>query len=183
MRYWPLVLLAGCAALPPPAADRLTGRTRPGAVAWIDYSGPVRPTPARVEVAVVEGRMDPAVALVPRGGEVVFVNRDRTAHGLRAEATFNDPFNMVVSPGGSATREFDRGERIPFRCALHTEAGWIVVMDHPFYAVAGADGRFDIVGVPAGRYAIRAWHPSLGETERLVDVRNGVHVDLPYPAP
>ena len=42
------------------------------------------------------------------------------------------------------------------------------VMDHPFFAVTDAEGKFEIPGLPAGEYTVVAWHEVLGERETSV---------------
>jgi hypothetical protein len=39
---------------------------------------------------------------------------------------------------------------------------WVRVFDHPYYAVTDADGKFEIQGVPAGKYNIVMWHEETG---------------------
>jgi hypothetical protein len=42
-------------------------------------------------------------------------------------------------------------------------SAYINVLNHPFFAVSGADGTFTISGVPPGKYTLIAWHEKLGE--------------------
>jgi len=48
--------------------------------------------------------------------------------------------------------------------------GWLVVLDHPYAAVTGADGHFAIADVPPGDYTVAVWHEVLGRMERPVTV-------------
>ncbi len=52
---------------------------------------------------------------------------------------------------------------VPFECSVH---GWMNayagVVEHPYFAVSGADGLFTIGGLPAGTYQVEAWHETLG---------------------
>ena len=47
---------------------------------------------------------------------------------------------------------------------------WVVVAEHPFYAVTDAAGAYRIANVPPGRYKLRMWQEALGETTREVVV-------------
>ncbi|HYE65408.1 MAG TPA: carboxypeptidase-like regulatory domain-containing protein, partial [Pyrinomonadaceae bacterium] len=44
------------------------------------------------------------------------------------------------------------------------------VLRHPFYAVTGEDGSYEIKGLPAGTYTVAAWHEKFGEKTMQVTV-------------
>ena len=48
---------------------------------------------------------------------------------------------------------------------------WIVVLDHPFYAVTGPDGRFKIKDLPPGKYTIEAWHEGYKPVTQEIEVK------------
>ena len=48
---------------------------------------------------------------------------------------------------------------------------WIVVAEHPYYAVSDEKGEFKLTDVPPGTYTLHLWHESLGELEQQVTVR------------
>ena len=46
---------------------------------------------------------------------------------------------------------------VPFKCDVHNWMNaWVGVLDHPFYAVTGSGGAFDIQGLPPGTYTHRS---------------------------
>lgn len=110
------------------------------------------------------------------GQPVTFINSDPLFHNVRTVATANDTFNLTMEAQDERiTRRFLRPERdVEARCDVHP---WMVahlaILDHPWFAITGADGSFRIEGVPAGRYEIAAWHPVLGEQVGSVDVTPG----------
>ncbi len=61
--------------------------------------------------------------------------------------------------------------------------GWLVVLDHPYAAVTGADGRFAIAAVPGGSYTLALWHETLGRAERPVTVPPGATVSIDVTLP
>jgi hypothetical protein len=58
---------------------------------------------------------------------------------------------------------------LPFKCDVH---GWmnayVGVLDHPYFAVTGADGKFELKSLPPGTYTVEAWHEKLGTATEKV---------------
>jgi hypothetical protein len=46
------------------------------------------------------------------------------------------------------------------------------VFDHPYFCVSGADGKFVIKNVPAGKYTIVASHRKASEQTAQVEVKD-----------
>jgi hypothetical protein len=93
-----------------------------------------------------------------------FSNGDATIHNVHGISALGD-FNVVL-PDRNATRDVvrDRAEiMLSVRCDLHPwMQGWIGVCAHPFFAVTGDDGAFEIPRLPAGDYVLEAWHERFG---------------------
>ncbi|HEX8292860.1 MAG TPA: carboxypeptidase regulatory-like domain-containing protein [Pyrinomonadaceae bacterium] len=88
-------------------------------------------------------------------------NSDPTAHNVNVDARQNEKFNQGQSPGAAPiTKQFKRAETvIPVKCNQHPwMRAYVGVLQHPFFAVTDAAGRFEIKGVPAGTYTLVAWH-------------------------
>jgi hypothetical protein len=47
---------------------------------------------------------------------------------------------------------------------------FIFVMEHPFFAVTDAQGRFAIKNLPPGEYVLATWHESFGENKQTITV-------------
>jgi hypothetical protein len=45
---------------------------------------------------------------------------------------------------------------------------YVGVLDHPYFAVTGPDGKFTLTGLPPGTYTVEAWHEKLGATTQSV---------------
>jgi hypothetical protein len=92
-------------------------------------------------------------------------NSDPLMHNVRSESEVNQPFNMSQPVAGVSTeRRFATSEvMVPFKCDVHAwMRAYVGVLDHPFFAVSGGAGAYEIAGLPPGTYAIEAWHETLG---------------------
>ncbi len=56
--------------------------------------------------------------------------------------------------------------------------GWIYVVDNPYYALTGADGKFSITDVPPGEYTLVARQSYTGPVQQKVTVTAGKTTDL-----
>jgi len=116
---------------------------------------------------------EPHVLGIMVGQPLKIVNSDNTLHNVHGLAKDNKEFNQGQPiQGMQMTHTFSTKEvMIPFKCDVHNWMNaWIGVLDHPFYAVTGADGTFTIKGLPPGTYTIEAWHEKLGTQTMTVTV-------------
>jgi hypothetical protein len=71
---------------------------------------------------------------------------------------------------------------LKFQCDVHPWMfAWVTVVDNPYFAVTGKDGKFTIKNVPAGKYKIVALHRKAAPTgmEKDVEVKDtGASVDF-----
>jgi hypothetical protein len=97
-------------------------------------------------------------------------NSDATSHNVNVDAAKNTKFNQG-QPNGAApiVKQFARAETlIPVKCNQHPwMRAYIGVLGHPFFAVSGPDGRFEIKGVPPGTYNLVAWHEKYPQGQTL----------------
>ena len=57
---------------------------------------------------------------------------------------------------------------------------FIGVVDHPYFAVTGADGSFSLKGLPPGTYTIEAWHEQLGTQTQSVTIGEKETKDIAF---
>ncbi|HLG58951.1 MAG TPA: carboxypeptidase regulatory-like domain-containing protein [Vicinamibacterales bacterium] len=115
----------------------------------------------------------PRVFGIQVGQSLDIVNSDETLHNIHALPMANREFNRGQAlQGMKYTTVFTTPEvMLPFKCDVHKWMNaWVGVVDHPFYAVSGAGGRFEIKGLPPGTYTIEAWHEKLGTQTQMVTV-------------
>jgi len=159
------------------AEDLVVGPQRGvrNAVAWLanpPAGGKKWDTPeAKVEMDQKGCVFVPRVVIVPAGGTVEFLNSDRLLHNLHSVARDNPSFNRTQPRGRAIPVAFGKPEIIRVDCDLHSwMRAWVVVADHPFYALSNEAGEFVLAGVPPGTYTLSIWQEALGTSSREVTV-------------
>jgi plastocyanin len=104
---------------------------------------------------------------------VQITNSDTVTHNVHPLARKNREWNQGQQPGAEPLeREFRLPEvMIPVKCNVHAwMRSYIGVMPHPYFAVTGDDGTFELKNVPPGEYTVEAWHEKLQPQEQKVTV-------------
>ena len=115
----------------------------------------------------------PHVIGIQTGQTLTVRNSDETLHNIHAMPKNNKEFNIGQPVQGLETQKvFDNVEvMVPFKCDVHKWMNsYAGVVDHPYFAVTGADGSFSIPDVPPGDYVVEVWHERLGTQEMNVTV-------------
>ena len=109
-------------------------------------------------------------------------NGDPTAHDVRAFDEAHMLFRFEMDPfQNPVEKKFEKPGRYVIRCGLHKWMHAIVISaEHPYYAVSDAEGNFQLKDIPAGKYALKIWHETLGETSVPVDLSGGSALDFRY---
>ena len=56
---------------------------------------------------------------------------------------------------------------IPVKCNIHPwMKAYVGVVSHPYFAVTGDDGSFELKDLPPGDYTIQVWHEKYGTQEQ-----------------
>jgi plastocyanin len=122
-----------------------------------------------------------------RAGRTVHVeNRDSITHNVHGKSLKNGEPNQAQAAGSRAIQlRFDEPEvPVTLACDLHPwMKAFVCVVEHPFFAVTGADGSFSIPGLPAGKYTLTAWHEAYGRQKVDLEVTAGgaKQVQFSYP--
>jgi plastocyanin len=126
---------------------------------------------------------EPHVFGIQVGQPLEIRNSDPTLHNVHAVARANQEFNTGQPIQGMKTTHVFTAKEVllPFKCDVH---GWMNsfagVVDHPFYAVTGADGTFTLKGLPPGTYTIEAVHEKLGAQTQSVTIGEKETKDIAF---
>jgi plastocyanin len=115
----------------------------------------------------------PRVIGVRAGQPIDVINSDATLHNVHALPKANQEFNHPQSKvAEKMTKVFTVPEvMVRFKCDVHGwMAAYVGVMANPYFAVTGADGSFEIKGLPPGTYTVEAWHEKLGTQTTKVTI-------------
>lgn len=137
------------------------------------------PAQAAAKIDNVKCRFEPQVQVVPVGNLDV-VNSDPVLHNTHGYYGKRTVFNMALPNQGQVIpTELPRPGTVRVDCDAHGwMEGWIHVVDNPYYAITGADGRFSITDVPPGDYKLVALQPFTGPMEMSVSVKGGEATNL-----
>jgi plastocyanin len=127
------------------------------------------------EAAVIEQKgclYQPHVLAVRANQRLELVNDDPTSHNIHPVPANNREWNKAEPPGSKMEEAFAREEiAIPVKCNVHPWMhGYIAVFKHPYFAVTGRDGGFDLSHLPPGTYTIKAWHEKLGSSTQTLTI-------------
>jgi plastocyanin len=115
----------------------------------------------------------PHVLGVMAGQNIEIKNDDPTTHNIHPTPASNREWNESQPPKAAPLEKtFAREEiMLPVKCNQHPWMKmYINVVKSPFYAVTGADGKYEIKGLPPGDYTVAFVHEKLGEQEQKVSV-------------
>ena len=136
-------------------------------------------TPAVIQQS--ECMYTPRVIGIVEGQSVAIENGDPTYHNVRGTKGKRTAWNLgqpARAPAIVRKNPGKAGEVVSLHCDIHRwMQAYIVVTDHPYFAVTGDDGRFTITGVLAGTYTLEAWHPELGLRQAQVTIKAGKSPD------
>ncbi len=103
------------------------------------------------------------------------LNTDTAGHNVHSLSSNNPQWNASQMPMGKPiVKTFEHAEMmIPLRCNQHPwMVSYVSVLSHPYFAVSGADGSFEIKNLPPGEYTLAAVHEKFGE-QTIVKLKVG----------
>ncbi len=131
---------------------------------------------------------EPYLQVVPKGAKLTIRNWDSVLHNIHPYEIIGDSrrtlFNMAQPIQYQETVKkikTRKGIVVELACDVHSwMAGWLYVLEHPYFAVIGADGAFQISDIPPGDYKLVAWHPVLGTQDQAITVGASTELDANF---
>ena len=132
------------------------------------------PAPATATIVQKDEAFVPRVVAVTRGSTIEFPNSDPFFHNVFSLSR-GATFDLGRYPRGeSRSRRFPNAGLVKVYCHIHSHmTASIMVFDHPYFRIPGADGAFTLDDVPAGTYQVSAWHERIGESITTIRVEPG----------
>lgn len=120
-------------------------------------------------------RFAPHVASATVGDQIALTSRDPVLHNVHANLGTRMLFNVAIPmPGVAVRKPLSRAGHVEILCDVHSwMSAHVQVFPHPYHAVTGADGTFQIAHVPPGTYPVKIWHERLGERSASATVAAG----------
>jgi len=127
----------------------------------------------------------PHVVGVQVGQLVNFQNADPFLHNVHGLPFANKEFNFGQVKGAVSGVKFAVPEvPLKVKCDVHPwMATYLCVVDHPFFSVTDAAGKFEIKGLPAGTYTLAVWHEGLKFPDQELTVKANQELQFKTPAP
>jgi RNA polymerase sigma factor (sigma-70 family) len=130
----------------------------------------------------------PHVVAVMVGQRIIVKNSDPFLHNVHPLPEKNEGENRAMpnrDEAGARLKTPREPEYFRVKCDVHPwMAAWVAVLDNPYFAVTGKDGRFTLPkGLPDGDYTLTAWHEKYGEQTGRLTVKDGAgSVDFVFKA-
>ncbi|HWZ41965.1 MAG TPA: carboxypeptidase regulatory-like domain-containing protein [Candidatus Saccharimonadales bacterium] len=118
-------------------------------------------------------RYAPHVLGMMAGQPLQVLNSDKAQHNVHPLPRQNNSWNESQLPHGQPiVKTFPKPElMMAIQCNQHPwMKAYLSVLKHPYFAVSGADGRFEIKNLPPGEYTLVAVHEKFGEQTLKIKV-------------
>lgn len=111
----------------------------------------------------------PHVNVVPVGKKLTMKNSDGILHNIHlfSKKGYNQAQPKTRRKLRIAAAKKAEGP-IPIRCDIHGWMnGWLIYINHPYYAVTNEKGEYKIENVPPGTYKLAWWQEACGTNKEM----------------
>ena len=124
----------------------------------VDYDETIEKTPAIIDQ---KGCIyNPHVIGVMKDQKVIIKNSDATLHNIHSMPEKNKQFNFAMPKVVKEKETSFTTVEDPFyiKCDVHPwMKSWVLVQNHPYFAVTDENGNYKIDNIPPGTYEVIAW--------------------------
>ena len=120
---------------------------------------------AKVNLNNASCRFDGHVVGVRTSQTLLIRNLDAVGHNTKIDSSSNASINPMLTAHSELEHKFNEAERVPVpvSCSIHPWMnGYVVVQDHPYFAVSNDNGEFEIKNLPSGNLTFQVWHEKTG---------------------
>ena len=118
-------------------------------------------SPQPVLIEQQDREFSPYVSVVQVGTTVSFPNRDPLLHHVYSFSPARSFEIKLYSGDAPRGILFDKAGTVTLGCNIHDwMIGYIHVVETPYFAKTGNDGKARISDIVAGDFEIRVWHPT-----------------------
>ncbi len=118
----------------------------------------------QVVIDQVKCEFVPFATALHTGQKVLLKSSDPVGHNVHTYPFSQAAINTLIPPMRELETKFMPERRPIFlKCDIHPwMESYLMVFDHPFFAVTAADGSFEIQGVPVGEQKLVLWQSKIG---------------------
>ncbi len=139
----------------------------------LDEAKPLPPAEGSAMVDQAGCMYKPHVLGLRTNQELIIKNSDVTLHNVHSHSANQKDFNAGMPVQGMKIKKsFTAPEvMVKLTCDVHPwMKAYIGVLSHPWFAVSGEDGNFEIKDLPPGTYTLEAWHETFGTRTQEITV-------------
>jgi hypothetical protein len=146
---------------------------------------PIHPSlkePAAKEVVMDQPccKFEPHALALRQGQVLIAKNSSPVSHNFKWEGNGTGDNPLIPAGGQVAIKDLEATQKVyQVNCGIHPWMhAWFRVFDHPYFAVTGADGKYEIKDAPAGKYNLVMWHEGQGwvnggKAGQAVEIKGG----------
>ena len=118
----------------------------------------------------------PHILIVKQNEPFLVANSDLMAHDVRifegSKMLFRFEMDALAKP---VEQKLERPGIYLLRCGLHSWMhAFVVARAHSYDTVTDEKGMFRFSDIPSGKYTVRLWHETLGETKIPIEVTDSI---------
>jgi len=154
--------------------------------AFVNLKGSFPQTPVPSKPVILDQRgcvYAPRVVGMRVGQTLQIRNDDPLLHNVHSVSDHANTINVGQATAGIVSEFHPKSEEIMlrFRCDVHNwMTAFVGVVSHPYFAVTGDGGTFEIDNVPPGTQSIQVWHEKFGMLTKTVRVQGGAVANIDF---